>query len=349
MQLLERAGVNAGTEAHLPVASYFGNLGRTIPDQLIEENVAVPGEIQARDEDIDVAFWNIEWFNTNVDRKVRGVARFIADMNLDIWALEETSPAATGQLVRLLDEAYGLDFAYGSSEPDAPNSKQSTTVMWNRATVSGGPQAWPPEIEEIIRLTSRDDLSPLEALEEAVHGKIFDRYPGLFHLQARANPAFDFYVVPLHLKAMAEGSLRRQLASRVLGAAIKTMIRDGADGDWIVGGDINAPLASGDFAALTAAGLTAVSAQDAADGAISFIEGPLSLIDHIYLSQNLATMFGAEHFTIIAADKEIPNYVETISDHRPVMVRLHIGARADRITGEGPGAAGVPLPDWLRG
>jgi endonuclease/exonuclease/phosphatase family metal-dependent hydrolase len=348
MFIQESVEVGSDHEAFLPIDSFFGNTGRAVRDPFVEEDVALPGEIKARDEDIDVAFWNIEWFNTNVDRKVRAVARFIADMNLDIWALEETSPAATERLVALLDDAYGLDFGYGASEPDAPNGKQSTTVMWNRATVTGGPQAWPSEIEEVIRLSSRDDLTPLEELEEAVHGKIFDRYPGLFHLGARANPAFDFFVVPLHLKAMAEGSMRRQLASRVLGAAVKKMIRDGADGDWVLGGDINAPLASGDFDALTMAGLTAVSAQDAADGAISYIKGPKSLIDHIYLSQNLAAKFGAEHFSIVAVEKEIPDYVATISDHRPVMIRLHIGPVGGGVVEESVAAASIPIPDWLR-
>lgn len=342
--VLEEQAPGTDQEAYLPIDSYFGSLGRTRPDPGLEENVMLPGTIQARDEDIDVAFWNIEWFNKNVERKVRGVARFIADMNLDVWALEETSPAATERLVALLRDAYGLDFGFAASEPDAPNGKQSTTVMWNRATVAGGAEAWPEEIETVLRLTSRDDLAPLEAIEEAIHGKIFDRYPGLFHLSAQANPEFGFYIVPLHLKAMDEGSLRRQLASRVLGAAVKKMIGDGADGDWILGGDVNAELGSGDFEALTSSGLTAVSAQDERDGAISYIEGPKSLIDHIFLSQNLASRFGTQHFSIVAAEKEIPNYAASISDHRPVMIRLHIAAGIE----EGVGVAGLPVPEWLR-
>jgi endonuclease/exonuclease/phosphatase family metal-dependent hydrolase len=334
-------------EAFLPVQSYFGNLGRTRPDPGIEENVIQPGQVQARDEDVDVAFWNIEWFNRNVDNKVRAVARFVSDMNLDIWGLEETSPQATERLVDLLAEAYGLDFGFGASEPDAPSSKQSTTVIWNRATVIGEVQHWPDEIETVIRLSSRDDLTPLDRLEdieEAIHGKIFDRYPGLFHFQSRANPEFDFYVVPLHLKAMDEGSLRRQLASRVLGAAVRRMIANGADADWVLGGDLNAELDSGDFDALAASGLTTVSFQDAADGAISYLERPRSLIDHIYLSANLSARFGADQFSIVAADQEIPNYTKTISDHRPVMMRLHIGGEIE----EAAFSVSIPTPDWLR-
>jgi hypothetical protein len=253
-------------------------------------------------------------------------------------------------LVRLLEEAYGLDFDFDSSEPDAPNGKQSTTVMWNRNAVVGGKKIWPDEIEEVLRLSSQDDLTPLEHLEEieeAIHGKIFDRYPALFHLGARNNSTFDFFLVPLHLKAMAEGSLRRQLASRVLAAAVNKMIHEGEDADWVLGGDINAPLASGDFDQLANAGLVAVSEDDAKDGAISYIKGPKSLIDHIYLSPNLASRFGEGEFktkfTIISAEKEIPKYTATISDHRPIMLRLHIGTDEEESL-----TVGIKTPDWVK-
>lgn len=50
-----------------------------------------------------------------------------------------------------------------------------------------------------------------------------------------------------------------------------------------------------------------------------------------------------QQFIIIAADKAIPQYAKTISNHRPVMVRLHVGQPAE----EGPARAGIPTPDWL--
>ena len=149
--------------------------------------------------------------------------------------------------------------------------------------------------------------------------------------------------MPLHLKAMDEGSLRRRLACRVLAAAMRKMQHDGEDEDWIFGGDLNAPLASGDFDELGNAELTAVSAQDAEDGAISYIKGPKSLIDHIYISKNLSKTFGADHFSIISVEKEIPNYTKTISDHRPVMMRLHVGSDTEE--------SAAPLlrtPDWIK-
>jgi len=76
---------------------------------------------------------------------------------------------------------------------------------------------------------------------EAVEGKVFDRYPGLFYFKSvpdRSHDPIDFYIVPLHLKAGQEGSKRRIMAAQILGAAIAKMIKDfGKDADWVVGGD----------------------------------------------------------------------------------------------------------------
>ncbi|MEO1019898.1 MAG: hypothetical protein AAFY56_19725, partial [Pseudomonadota bacterium] len=85
---------------------------------------------------------------------------------------------------------------------------------------------------------------------------VFNRYPGLFRFEALNRPdsnldQFDFNLVPLHLKARGEGAKRRRIASEILAAVIKRMIeRHGASRDWLVGGDINAELATGQFNAL---------------------------------------------------------------------------------------------------
>ncbi len=321
---------------------YFGNLGRLMPETVVSSYVG-------NAEDLDLVFWNIEWFNKHVADKIEPVARFIADMNCDIWALSETSPQATGLLVAYLRDHFNLDFAFGASEPNAASGKQSTAVMWNTRTVSGGRVEWPDEIENFLRRTSQEDLSDLpdpQIIGEAVHGKIFNRYPGLFYLESlpgRSEQQINFFLVPLHLKAMDEGSLRRKLASQVLASAVAYMIREGHDADWVLGGDINAPLDSGDFAALDEAGLTPLSAQDAQAGAFSYIKGPKSLIDHIYVSPNLASTNSANDFFIVAAEQTVPHYAKEMSDHRPILMRLHAGS--DAIAPQPEGNI-VPLPEW---
>ena len=275
---------------------------------------------------VDVGFWNVEWFNRHYREKLRDVAGIVADLNLDIWAFEEASPKAVEALVRWMEEEFGQTYDYAASEPDASSSKQTTAVMWNTKTVRGERLDWPSEIDRWLRVDSRD-VDELQL--EAVEGRVFNRYPGLFHFDSISRrdsklAPFDFNLVPVHLKAKDEGKKRRRLASKLLAAAVRKMIDErGADHDWIIGGDFNAELASKDFDLLSGTGFKALSAEDEEDGALTYLKGPRSLIDHIFLSPNMAQSYGADDFLIYAQDKTRPDYVRQISDHRPVLVRLN--------------------------
>ena len=316
---------------------YFGALGRPLGPGSDFEKVVQTYRGEAHD--IDVGFWNIEWFTNRFEEKTPEIAKIFAELNLDIYGLSESSPAAADHLVGFLAQHYGLEFAWAASEPDAGPGKQSTTVLWNTQTVAGEPVDWPDEIRPWFEVDSRhfDELGL-----EAVHGKVFNRHPGLFRFKALNRDGigepFDFFVVPLHLKAMGEGSLRRRMAARILGAAIKQMTAAGNDADWIVGGDFNAELATGDFAALMAA-MVPISAEDEAEGAMTYLKSPRSLIDHIFISPNLARTYGAKDFLVVATDTQTPAYVEKVSDHRPILVRLSLRPGA---VAEPPPAAALP-------
>ena len=306
------------------ITGYFGAVGRRARagGDGYERVVDV---YQGQGQDVDIAFWNVEWFNRRFTERVGDVARVIADLNVDIWALSETSPEATQALVARLEDEFGHTMDFAASEPDAPGGRQTTAVLWNPLTVRGARRDWPDEVAALLRLDSRD---PAAQAFEAVEGKVFNRFPGLFHFTAlqRDEPGrepFAFNLAPLHLKAMAEGRRRRRMASNILARAVRLMIeRHDADEDWVIGGDINAELASGDFAGLTGAGFLAMSAQDEDEGAFSFLKRPRSLIDSIFLSPSLSRRFGADDFFIYARDAKAPDFVKTVSDHRPVLARL---------------------------
>src|SRR5262249_9667279 len=214
--------------------------------------------------------------------------------NLDVWNLEESSPNAAEAVAEELKNAYGLDFGHAAAEPESADGKQSCTLLWNKATVDVVEEQWGEPIETWLRAKSPDfDDLGLGGFE-AVHGRIFDRYPALFRVTAKeptGTGRFTFYLVPVHLKAMGEGSLRRKMASKILAAAIQKKIEDGAAADWVIGGDFNAELATTDFDNLVTGGMVPLSAEDEQAGAFSYVKGPKSLIDHIFLSPNLARRF----------------------------------------------------------
>jgi hypothetical protein len=306
------------------ISGFFGTLGRSTPGDGRGGPEIVVDLYKGTEADVDVAFWNVEWFSNRYREKVRDVATIMADFNLDIWALSESSPAGAQELVDILKREFRLDFAVAHSEPSAGTGKQSTSVLWNTKTVRGTRLEWPEDVRDWFTIDSRDFD---ESMLEAVHGRVFDRYPGLFRFEVltSAKP-LDFFLVPLHLKAMGEGALRRGIATNILAAAVNRMIEDGADQDWIIGGDYNAKIGSGDFDPLAARDFVPISAEDEGNGAITYVKGRYkSLIDHIYLSPNMARQYGPRDFYIVAADRSIPDYVSRISDHRPVLARLSVG------------------------
>lgn len=308
------------------LVGYFGALGREVRGASDLE--AVVNTYKGTDQDLDVGFWNIEWLANRYkdETKLGNAARVIVDLNLDIWALSEASPNAVQALLNVLDRQFGEKFAFGFSEPDAPDSKQTTAVIWKTKTVDGEAVEWPSKLVELFNLDSRD---PRISRLEVADGKVFPRYPGLFQFSSKGRKELSFNLVPLHLKAMAEGSKRRKLASKILASAINIMIKAGYDEDWVIGGDMNATLASGDFEPLGTAKFVPLSAEDAEQGAFTYLKSPKSLIDHIYLSPNIAQTSQSAYF-IVAEEKQLPKFIKEVSDHRPVLVRFSsvLGTRA---------------------
>lgn len=296
---------------------FFGGVGRAVSTKAggMERVVdAYSGE----DQDIDIGFWNIEWFNKRWQGKIDNVTRIVVEMNLDIWVFVESSEEATKELAAQLREKYGQKWGVLASQ-DAPSERQITTIMWNKEMVSVTKKDWPDKIHRWFNVDSRafDSLGL-----EAVHGKVFDRYPALYEVATKlSGHSAKFNLVPLHLKAKGEGNVRRQMASRLLSAAIAELANEkGFDKDWILGGDYNATLSSGDFDALLDAGLQPLSASDASENQITYIKSPFkSLIDHIFVSKNLVP--DADDFIIVALDRSIDRFLD-VSDHRPILMRL---------------------------
>lgn len=323
------------------LTGFFGALGRRPEGANDLERVvnAYTGD----DADIDVGFWNIEHLASRYGEKAKleAAATVIADMKLDVWGLSEVSPNAVKALVGEIKRRFGEEYGYAFSEPEAGDGKQSTAVIWRTEVLEGASVEWPPEVQPLFALRS-DDPSASEF--EAVHGKVFDRYPGLFRLVTKkqyGSGPIPLHVVPLHLKAMSEGSLRRRMASGILRRALEALREAGVE-DVILGGDMNATLASGDLDHLKASGLRAMGADDEENGAFTYLKSPYkSLIDNIFLSPNMKHTFGDDDFLVVARDREIGDFVKAVSDHRPIMIRLSLRKRPE--AKETAGAAQRPV------
>ncbi len=303
----------------------FGSLGRHSGETTAPAYEKVVTVYQGREQDIDVGAWNIEWLNRDYDNadRLHRVATVISDLNLDIWALSEVSVPAVDGLIKVLRDTFKQEFEAAYSEPGSSTGKQSTAIIWRPNVVECTREDWPEDLDALFRSHSKDDDLPFEA----VHGKIFNRYPGLFRINLKSEEKdFDFYLVPLHLKAKKEGSLRREMASKALSYAVDQMIQiHGKDSDWIILGDVNASLKSGDFDALEEGGFTALGAVDENNGAFTYLKAPYkSLIDNIFVSDSMSRVANADDFYMIDTDRTVSRFVKETSDHRPIALRLSL-------------------------
>lgn len=326
------------------VTGFFGTLGRTSAEKPGVE--ALVDKYKGTEQDVDIGSWNIEWFSNRYKAKLDRVASVIADFNLDIWALIESSPKAAEELVAILKTKFGLDYGVEHSEPGAAESKQSTSMIWNRKTIKGSKEKWSPEVETWLNVRSQnfsDDML------EAVHGKVFDRYPGLFRFKA-IGTKFDFFAVPLHLKAKDEGALRREIASKIMAAAIDKMVPKFSETDWILLGDLNAEIASNNFAPLGRKGLVPLSAEDEQNQSFTYLKAPYkSMIDHVYVTADMAKRYGSDDFFVVAADKTYPAYIKEISDHRPIVTRLSLADAVPAMPVEMPKSLAATLKELYPG
>lgn len=326
----------SGTDSLL---GYFGVLGRPNGEGSALKKVMATYAGEAHD--VDIGFWNLEWLNDGHEKKISEVAKIITDLQLDIYVLMETTAEAVAQVAGYLAKGYGMKFDWAASRPDAPADGQGPILLWNVSTVARLEGDWPDRIKPWFEVDC-DDFGDLGS--EALAGKVFDFYPGLFRFRAlnreKLGGDFDFNLVPLHLKALTEGAFRRRMGTRILGAAVAEAIKQGGDADWVIGGDFNAQQATEDLAAL-AKTMLALSAEDEGAGAMTYLRSPKSPIEHIFISPNLIRRYGARDFFTAAANVETPEQAKRVTDHRPVLLRLGLSPRPLGQAGESE------LPDGL--
>ena len=121
---------------------YFGTLGRQV-GATAGTMERVVNAYEGEDQDVDIGFWNIEWFNNRWEEKLDAVARVIVEMNLDVWVFVESGQDGTEALAARLVEKFGTKPWGVLASQEASAERQITTVMWNTGTVDVTKKQWP--------------------------------------------------------------------------------------------------------------------------------------------------------------------------------------------------------------
>ena len=256
------------------------------------------GDGGAAFESVTVGAWNLEHFPLSAGA-VEAVAALLSTEKPDVIGLEEIDDlGAFAALDAALPDYEGI-------YADDPGAYTRVALLYRTARV---------EVSEVRTLFANDWYAfPRPPLDARL------RVAG-----ARGGTIFEFDFVVVHLKAYGDDESR----DRRMKACVKldAWIRDqgGASGHFIVAGDWNDKLTDppetnvfGPFlgAPDTYRFLTAPLAEA---GAFSYIPYQ-SLIDHVLVTTTALDEYGAGETEVLAVEDQIPGYLDTVSDHRPVL------------------------------
>ncbi|AQR93670.1 endonuclease [Clostridium saccharoperbutylacetonicum] len=265
----------------------------------------------------DIGFWNIEHFNNGVSQKrIEDIAKVIGDLSMDVLGLEEVENAALDKLIKELRKSnINMNYVYLDTE-----GSQDLAVLFD---------------EETTKVQLRKDIN--EKYKSILRSKTD---LGKYVFPKRREPLFakcivdedqkkvEFLMIVVHLKAFgdAESKNRRRLAANIISTIIEDLQNEQEfkDISIIIGGDFNQQLNEDVIDSLTKSPfLTTLTTDDESDGFISYIKNRKSLIDHIIVSNDIKLGgISNDDAAIVRLDKSMSNYVNTISDHVPLVMRL---------------------------
>jgi len=263
---------------------------------------------QGEVETFELATWNIENFPQE-NSTVELVSKIIAALDIDLFAIQEISD--TSAFRDLMDLLPGYDgFFSGDSYSWG---YQKTGIIYKRSIVS---------VSQIEQLFEDDWYA-------------FTRPPLKAHMVAQRNGRrFDFVLIVMHLKAGGDNDDfdRRRQAAEKLKAYLDNQLATAEEKDYIVAGDwndeIDDPPEDNAFTVFVDDSLNYRFLTAALAGQVSSASYPRygTLIDHILISQDAFSEYQGGQVKTLRLDQELANYLDEVSDHRPVMAAFPVFA-----------------------
>ncbi len=252
------------------------------------------------DSTFDLATWNIENFPKAGRQTIDKVQAIVSSLELDLIAIQEI--ADTAAFSSLLAGLVGYGGNY--SRDDYGRTYQKTGVIYRRNTVS---------VSNVRQILWGNDSVVRPPLCMRVVTEVSGRL-------------FDFELIVVHLKSgrSNEDLAMRRTTCRLIKNYIDSCLAAGADPDFVVAGDFNDEVdrefEQNSFQSFIADSfryhfLTRPLAGDSRNA--SYIGG--GLIDHILVTRDALTEYGAGRVETIRLDDELRWYPDSVSDHRPVL------------------------------
>ncbi|MCY7448427.1 endonuclease [Bacillus safensis] len=265
----------------------------------------------------DIGFWNIEHFNNGVDdQRVKEVAKVISNLSMDALGLIEVEKEAMNRLVKALkNEGANMDYVYLDT-----NGPQDLAILYDISTTTAEIRSdINNKYKSLLEETTPSGQSAFPKKREPLFAKCKIKEEG---------KDIEFLIIVVHLKAMRDivSTKRRKLAANIIALIIEDLLKDSEFKHLpiILGGDFNDDINSTSLMdIIKSPSLKTLTDDDARAGHSSYLKDPFSLIDHILVSKdvNIAHVSG-DDTAIVRLDKSVNDFVQKISDHAPLVMRL---------------------------
>lgn len=238
----------------------------------------------ATQEDVDVAVWNMEWLNSHSDDNamLRRAATVFADVTQDVWVLDGISRDTANSLRDILQEAFRQEFRFEFADEESHIAQPITALFYNTKTVKVTRNPWPDHVAALWRAKARKDLDL-----KTLHGPIFPSFPARFSIEVlgRASP-FRFTLVPLFVGEHGNVLLRKAVAAQIMTEVVEMMsLQSEFSGDWLIAGDVNAPLQRTRIDTIEMVGFQHILAFDPERGGFSYLREDGSILSQLFVPE----------------------------------------------------------------
>ncbi len=301
------------------VVSQFRGAYQILP-RLAQDIGLPPIELDtvSKNRTLDLTTWNLEWFGwadstrgpTNKNLQRTRIRQVMDSVRADIYALQEI---VTDDALRLLSDS--IQGSYSRFFANDITSEQKLAFIYNTQTitpvstglaVNGGAQAW-ANGRFPFRMTfdARIGTSTKRVIVFNLHAKATDSATAVVDYNRRKTDAETFHAYLRDFYADSNVIVIGDFNDRMLGTNVDSLLPScylsfvNDIQNWLA---TTAPLEK--------------------DGLSSYVGFNRSFLDHIIISNELVD----EHYRtyVESPERYMPSYSSTVSDHRPVTMRLAI-------------------------
>ena len=279
--------------------------------------------VNATNQDVDVAVWNMTWLNQhkNDGAALRRAARVFADITQDVWVLDGISRETADALRDELEGVFAQEFAFAFADEESHPALPMTALFYNTRALKVTHDPWPAHVEALWRVRAQEDMDL-----KTISGLVFPSFPARFEIEVLDHkPAFSFRLVPFFLGEHSNIQMRKTVAAKLMAFIIHDMLRQpDIEGDWLIAGDVNAPMRRARAKTFEEAEFYPIFFRDPERGGFSYLRRKDTILSQIFVPEGTELMGSDDGVVTTVPHVFQDRYVDDLTSKAPYGIRISL-------------------------